>query len=314
MTRGLDDRDGRSLLSLLAPRYWHYWLILAMLRSIALLPYRVQLGIGRALGFLVRKTMRRGRRIAQRNLQLCFPELSSDERARLLERHLSAVGMSVVDMAIGWFMPMGRLRRLVKITGQEHLERAIAQDRGVLLFAAHSTTLEVGAAMLQDLCEKCAGMYRPQRNPVIDRLVRRGRRRFLEELIPRDDIRRLVKLLRSGYVVIYMPDQTYLGNQSAVLPFFAEPAVTNTATTKLAAMSGAVVLTYFYRRLEGAAGYQLDIGPPLPGIPSDNAVDDTRRLFAALERHIRLAPEQYLWTYKKFKRRPAPLGDPYSGA
>jgi KDO2-lipid IV(A) lauroyltransferase len=147
---------------------------------------------------------------------------------------------------------------------------------------------------------------------MMDVLIRRGRSRFADEQIPRDDVRGLLKALKSGYVVAYMPDQTYLGNQSAVLPFFGEPAVTNTATTKLAAMTGAEVLTYFYRRLEGDAGYQVDIGPPLAGLPSGDAIDDTKRLFAALERHIRRAPEQYLWTYKKFKRRPANLGDPYS--
>jgi KDO2-lipid IV(A) lauroyltransferase len=217
-------------------------------------------------------------------------------------------------MAIGWFMPMRRLRRIVKISGKEHLDRALDRNRGVLLFAAHSTTLEVGVALLEDLCERCACMYRPQRNAMMDVLIRRGRSRFAEEQIPRDDVRRLLKALKRGYVVAYMPDQTYLGNQSAVLPFFGEPAIMNTAASKLAAMTGAEVLTYFYRRLDGDAGYEVDIGPPLSGLPSGDAVDDTRRLFAALERHIRRAPEQYLWTYKKFKRRPANLGDPYSHA
>jgi KDO2-lipid IV(A) lauroyltransferase len=122
-SRSKGNRD-LSLLPFLAPRHWPYWLILALLRAVALLPYRVQLIIGRVLGFIVRKTMRRGRTIAKRNLELCFPELGADERARLLERHLSAIGMSFVDMAIGWFMPMRRLRRIVKISGKEHLDRA----------------------------------------------------------------------------------------------------------------------------------------------------------------------------------------------
>jgi len=160
--------------------------------------------------------------------------------------------------------------------------------------------------------DKCACMYRPQRNAMMDVLIRRGRARFASEQIPRDDVRRMLKRLKQGYVVLYFPDQTYLGNQSAMLPFFGEPALTNTATSKLAQISGATVLTYFYRRRADNAGYEVEISPPLPNFPSDDAAADTARLFDALERFIEVAPEQYLWTYKKFKRRPEPYDDPYA--
>jgi KDO2-lipid IV(A) lauroyltransferase len=85
--------------------------------------------------------------------------------------------------------------------------------------------------------------------------------------------------------------------------------VTNTATSKLAAISGAAVLTYFFRRLP-SGDYRVDIGEPLADFPSGSTTRDTQRLFGLLEDYIRLAPEQYLWLYKKFKSRPAPLSDP----
>jgi KDO2-lipid IV(A) lauroyltransferase len=121
----------------------------------------------------------------------------------------------------------------------------------------------------------------------------------------------LLRSLRDNYAVVYLPDQTYLGKQSEVLPFFGEPAVTNTATSKLASISGAPVLPYFFRRLPDG-NYRVDIGPPLGDFPSDSPARDTERLFALLEDYIRLAPEQYLWLYKKFKGRPAPLPDVYA--
>jgi KDO2-lipid IV(A) lauroyltransferase len=71
-------------------------------------------------------------------------------------------------------------------------------------------------------------------------------------------------------------------------------------------------LTFFFRRLPGLAGYRVDIGPPIPGIPSGDALADTRALVARLEAYIRLAPEQYLWLYKKFKGRPPPYPDLYA--
>jgi KDO2-lipid IV(A) lauroyltransferase len=71
------------------------------------------------------------------------------------------------------------------------------------------------------------------------------------------------------------------------------------------------VLPYFFRRLPNG-DYRVDIGAPLDGLPSESPAADTRRLFALLEDYIRLAPEQYLWLYKKFKGRPPPYPDAYA--
>lgn len=300
-----------SFKSFRSPAYWPMWAVWLTLRILALLPYTLQREIGRLLGAIAQSVMRKQARYAARNLEICFPELDAEERARLLARHFDAIGMSFVEMGIGWFTPIERLRRIVKIDGVEHLEKAISSGRGVLLFCGHFTTVEVGVALLEDLCERCACMYRPQRNAMMDVMIRRGRSRFAELQIPRDNVRQLLKALKSGYVVAYMPDQTYIGKQSHVLPFFGEPAVTNTATSKLAKLTGATVLTYFFKRVDDSRGYRIVIGPPLAGLPSDDPLEDTRRLFARLEEQIRSAPEQYLWLYKKFKRRPAELGDAY---
>lgn len=287
------------------------WLLLALLHLAARLPRRAQLTLGRNLGRLLRLLKRREYRVARRNLELCFKESSAAERQRLLDRHFEAVGMSFVEMGMGWFTPLERLLARVAIAGREHLDEALARGKGALLFAAHFTTLEVGVAVLEALVENCSCMYRPQRNAMMDTMIRRGRYRFAKEQIPRDNVRALLRNLRANYAVVYLPDQTYLGKQSELLPFFGEPAVTNTATSKLAAISGATLLPYFFRRLADGT-YRVDIGPPLEDFPSDSASRDTLRLVALLEQYIRLAPEQYLWLYKKFKGRPPPLPDVYA--
>jgi KDO2-lipid IV(A) lauroyltransferase len=301
-----------SLARFWAPRYWPTWLLLGAMRAAARLPMRAQLAIGRALGRTLLRFKRRQREIARRNLELCFPELTPEQRADLLVRHFDSLGMSFIEVGVGWFTPIDDLLRRVSIEGREHLERALA-SQGVLIVSAHFTTLEVGIAILEALVPNCAGMYRPQRDELIDAIVRRGRSRFAKEQIPRDNIRALVRGLRDKRGVLYLPDQTYVGRQTAILPFFGEPALTNSATGKLAEMGNAAVLTYFFRRLPGDAGYRIDIGPPLPGVPSRDSIADSRALFGRLESYIRLAPEQYLWIYKKFKGRPPPFEDPYAG-
>jgi len=287
------------------------WLVLGLMHVAARLPYRWQLRLGRGLGWLLRHVKRREYRSAARNLEICFKTLSAAERRQLLHRHFAAVGMSFIEMGIGWFMPIERLLERVTVFGREHLDAALARGKGALLFTAHFTTLEVGAAVIEALTPNVSCMYRPQRNAMMDVLIRRGRHRFVTEQIPRDNVRALLRSLRNNHAVLYSPDQTYLGNQSALLPFFGEPAVTNTATTKLAQISGATVLPYFFRR-NPSGDYRVDIGPPLADFPTDSPARDSERLFALLEDYIRMAPEQYLWIYRKFKGRPAPFVDVYA--
>jgi KDO2-lipid IV(A) lauroyltransferase len=156
-----------------------------------------------------------------------------------------------------------------------------------------------------------SSLYRPQRNAMMDALILRGRSRFAASQIPRDNVRMLIRRLQKNEAVLYMPDQTYLGNQSKLIPFFGEPAMTNIATSKIAKISGAKVLPYWFRRAPDERHYEVEICPPLESFPTDDPIADTQRLVGLLEERIRVTPEQYLWVYKKFKRRPAGYADPY---
>jgi KDO2-lipid IV(A) lauroyltransferase len=109
----------------------------------------------------------------------------------------------------------------------------------------------------------------------------------------------------------YASDQSYAGKNSALIPFFGEPAMTNTAISRIARRSGAVVLPYYCRRLADDT-YVATIGPPLDGVPSDDEIDDVRRLTQTLEAYIATCPEQYWWIHKRFKGRPASYPDIYA--
>ena len=281
------------------------------MRGIAKLPFRWQLRLGRGVGRILLRLQRRQRRIAARNIDVCFPELSDEARAALLRQHFESLGLSIVEMSLAWFGASAMLRQRVSISGREHLDAALASGNGVLLVMAHFTMLELGAAALESIDAPITCLYRPQGNALMDATIVAGRARFSRSHIPRDNVRALLRRLRANDIVLYLPDQTHIGNQSMLLPFFGEPAQTNIATSKLAAMSGAHVLTYFFRRLPGEAGYEAEIRP-LDSFPGDDAQTDAAQLFGRLEAFIRVAPEQYLWTYKKFKRRPPPLPDIYA--
>jgi len=293
------------------PRYWPVWLLWLWLKLMARLSFPRQIRIGKRLGTLLMPLLDRQRQAAESNLAVCFPELDAAAHSALVRRQFEAFGASLSEMGLGWYAPLEKIKALVRVEGKEHLDAALARGKGAILFMAHFTCLEIGVAILEDICANCGCMYRPQRNAMFDAMILQGRSRFARQQIDKNNVRGLLRALRDNMAIAYLPDHTYTGSQSALLPFFGEPALTNTATSKLAKLSGAAVLPYFFRRLEDDTGYVVEILPPLRDFPTDDAIADTRRLVELLEQRIRRTPEQYLWTYRKFKGRPKNYPDVY---
>ena len=97
----------------------------------------------------------------------------------------------------------------------------------------------------------------------------------------------------------------------ATIPFFDEPAMTSTATSRILEISGATLLPCFHRRCDDSS-YVIHIGAPLKNFPSDSPAKDTTRLMKILEDYIRESPEQYGWMHQRFKNRPEIYPDIYA--
>ena len=289
---------------LFGPRYWLTWLWLGLAwLLVLLLPYRAQLWLGAGLGRLLAWLSPRRRRIAARNLELCFPELGPAQRATLLQQHYRNLGIGVFEAGIAWWWPDRRFARLLRFEGLEHLQNL--GDRGALLLSPHLTSLEIGSSAISlKLC--LDGMYRPNNNPVLDYVQRRGRERRVRtgRARPRDDLRGILKALRQGRILWYAPDQDYGPRRSIFAPLFGHAAATVTATARLATKTGAAVLPYTcFRRADGR-GYHIRVYPPLAEFPSGDALADATRINRLVEHYIRQCPAQYLWVHRRFKTRP----------
>lgn len=286
--------------ALFAPKYWPTWVVLGILRLAQLLPYAVQVLLGTGIGWLLSFLPASYVRIARRNLELCFPELTARERKRLLRRHFQSLGIGIFETANVWWASNAYIRELTEFHGFDELARALAKGRGVIVVGSHFTTMEMGARIL-GTAEPLNVLYRRPKNEVLEWLLARSYRPFARRAIERDDIRLLIRGLRSNEVVWYAPDQSYRKKGAQMVTLFGIPAPTNTFTTRLALMTGAAVLPYFFERLPGARGYRAEICPPLEGYPSDDPVADAERYNRLLEEHIRHVPEQYLWIHRRFK-------------
>ncbi|MEB0208017.1 lipid A biosynthesis lauroyl acyltransferase [Pseudomonas sp. CCC3.1] len=287
------------------PRFWLLWLGLGVLWLVVQLPYKWQLGIGRLLGSLMYRVAGDRRRIAARNLELCFPEKTAAERTMLLKQNFASTGIAFFEMAMSWWWSKPRLAKLAHVEGLEHLKQAQREGKGVILMAFHFTTLEIGAALLGQQ-HTIDGMYREHKNPLFDFIQRRGRERHnLDSLaVERDDVRGMLKLLRSGRAIWYAPDQDYGAKQSIFVPLFGIQAATVTATSKFAKLGKAQVVPFTQQRLADGRGYKLVIHPPLDDFPGESDEADCLRINQWVERAIRECPEQYLWAHRRFKTRP----------
>ena len=284
----------------LLPQYWPMWVALGLLRLLARLSYPALLAFGGALGAFAGRLPLPQVKAARRNIAMCLPGLSAAERERVLRANFRSTGITLGETALAWFAPKERLLALVRIEGLEHVDRLSAAGRGVILLAAHFTTLELGARFAT-AARFVHAVYKPSKNALLSEFFRRYRGAVSASMIASDDIREMIRVLRGGGIVWYAPDQAFRGKGAMMVPLFGVPAPTNVATSRLARMTGAAVLPYFVERLPGTAGYVLRIGAPFEDFPTDDAAADTGRFHRLIEQEVARIPEQYLWVHKRFK-------------
>ena len=295
----------------LLPWYWPTWAALGLLRGLARLGYPALLRIGSALGGALWHLPLPQKRVVRRNLALCLPELDAAARERLAVQHFRESGITLGETALAWFAPPERLLGLVCFEGLDELDRWQASGRGVILLAAHFTTLELGARFAT-AARRVHAVYKPSSNLLVDAAFRRYRVAVSAGMVASDDIRSMVRVLKAGGTVWYAPDQAFRAKGAEMVPFFGVPAASNPATSRLARMTGAVVLPYFVERLPGTAGYVVRIDAALEGFPGDDPVADTLRHHRLIEAEVRRIPAQYLWLHKRFKGLSSDYPDPYA--
>jgi KDO2-lipid IV(A) lauroyltransferase len=300
----------RPLSDFLAPRWWPVWVALGLIRILASLPWPLQTRLARGLGRIAWQLARRDRRVTLINLRLAYPGMTERERRALGRRHFESLVYSLFETGLVWFGDRARLASLVTLEGVEYLQAARARGKGVLLVGAHFTTNEIAATALSLTDQQLDIMYKPSQNALINQLALRGRIRHGARMIPSDRFVELLKVMKRGGIALYAPDQRFEGEGHVVAPLFGVPALSNPGTTFIARATRCAVLCYFTERLADGSGYRMTISPPQPDFPSDDKLRDVTRYHALIEAAARRAPEQYLWSYKRF-RPTAGAADPY---
>lgn len=283
---------------------WLTWLGLWACRLLAFSPSVIRRPSIHMLAMIAHRFGAQRRAVAMTNVRLCFPNWTHEQRAELVRRHFKCYVRAFIDRFIVWFGSADSVRNLVALEGLEFLSSA--EHRPVIILAPHFLGLDAGGLRLQ-LEQRFVSMYSKQSNPVLNAWTLRGRTRFNSPIIiPRQSgIMRLVAHLKRGLPAYFLPDLDFGLRNSIFVPFFGVSAATVTSVVRLSRSLGAVVLPLVTTMTEH--GY---IARFYPGWqhPDDDQKETlaqgVERMNQFIEARVLEAPEQYLWTHRRFKSRP----------
>jgi len=262
--------------------------------------------IGSGLGRLVNLRSNRNKKTALRNLQLCFPELTDEAQSKLTLHNLRETGKNITELGPFWFWKKQKVVNLLADqVGREILDDAKAKGKGVIIASPHFGAWEL-AGLLLSIEAPIHFLYRPNRNPKLDAPVINARERFGGKCYPITSrgLGKLVRALKQGDAVAILPDQEPEQDHGVFAPFYKVPAYTMTFMSKLAIRTGAPVVFTAVERLPKGDGYRVHYFQPDDKIYSDDDVTSATELNRCVEKCINVAPEQYMWNYKRFRKHP----------
>jgi KDO2-lipid IV(A) lauroyltransferase len=277
------------------------YLLVAFLWLLHWLPLPVLRALGWGLGRLLFVLARARREITLTNLRLCFPEMPQAEREKLARAHFVAFSRAVLDRTLGWWASRERLERIIRVTGVERLKDP--DGRPVIMLCPHFVGLDAGATRLSMFVTACS-VYSNQKNPVFNKLLYDGRKRFSDTVLlsRQEGMRRILKALKDGYQFYYLPDMDFGRKESIFVPFFGVQAATIPALSRLVRLTGARVVPCIARQVPD--GYEVEVMQSWENYPGESVEADTAFVNRFIEGQVLRMPEQYFWLHKRFKTRP----------
>ena len=248
------------------------------------------------------------RKIAEKNLSICFPDKNKLQINFLVKKNFEEIGISFFETANAYFANNQKIKEKLIVKNEKYLQEAINNDKSIILLASHFLSLMLGSRALL-LKYGIANIYRPQNNQLFDEIMRSSFVKNGAVMIKTKDTRSMLKAIKSKTPIWYAPDQDLGPNNSIYAPFFKIQTATVSATARLAQSDNTVVLPYHFNR-QGDK-YIMEFQRPLKPYPTMNPLKDASKTNSILEKQILKFPDQYLWVHKRFKTRPDGESDYY---
>lgn len=269
---------------------------------LAYLPLPVLRALGWVLGRILFVLVVPRRKIALRNLALCFPQASPAQHRAWAREAFVVFCQTFLDRSWLWSAPREVVLRRVKLQGALH---ELEGDTPTIIFAPHFYGMDAGGLALPlHTTRAFTSIFSTHPNPALDAWFMRGRQRFgdVRMLNRADGVKPIISSLRKGGLLYLLPDMDFGPNESIFVPFYGMQAATVPSLSRFARLGRAKVVGMVTRLTP--EGYVAEITPAWEHFPTDDVAADTARMNRELERYINPIPGQYYWVHKRFKTRP----------
>ncbi|MDM1310229.1 lysophospholipid acyltransferase family protein [Acinetobacter indicus] len=276
----------------------------SLLKNFSKLPLRLIQVTARSVGWLLYVSNSSARRVTEINLKSAYPELSESERDQLTKRSLKSQCMTYAESVKIWgSAPEFALEQIKVVHGEDIFLDALQNPNGTLAVVPHFGTWELMNAWV-NLHTAPVIMYKPSKNPDVDRFMLEARQRLNATLVPTDEtgVRALFKHLKQGGFAAILPDHVPKESGGIYSPFFGQNALSSTLLSKLAAKTQCSVIGLSCLRREDLSGFELHVQTLSAEINAKDLQLSVDTLNKEMERMINVAPEQYLWGYKRFRK------------
>lgn len=291
--------------SFLLPKYWLSWFGVLLLWFVTFTPIAFRNKLASIIVKLTVKPTSKSYKVVKANLSLCFSDKTESELSEMIARFFYLKARIFLDYAFFWFASEKRLKSIYQIYNEDELIELKSKDKNIILLTGHMLALDYGAQALS-FEHNILGLVKAVKNPVIDWLVVRGRTRFKTRLYGRSfGMKGIIKSIKSGDQFFYLPDEDLSNADSAFVPFFNVQKASITALGRMAKICDAKIIPCASVFNEKTGKYEVHFLPSLSDYPSGDKMADTLRMNQVLEELVLMAPEQYLWTFRYFKNRPA---------
>ena len=271
--------------------------MLTLFRSIGLLPLAWLQRFGDVLGRLFYRLSASERRRIEQHLQLAKAYLPADsDLARIAVESSAHTGRMLAESPWLWFRPADIVASKVQCVNPSVLDDAEAAGKGVLFLTPHIGSFDA-AARWYSTRRPVTVMYKPPKKRWLQPLMKAARNRDTLTAAPASlaGLRQVVRTLRAGGGVAILPDQVPTDGDGQWVPFFGKDAYTMTLPQRLVELTGATVVLVLCERLAPGAGWRLHterlLGTPTP-----------QNCNQAMQALIQRLPEQYLWSYNRYKQ------------
>lgn len=258
---------------------------------------------------------RKHRRIARINLGIAFPEVGDAEADRIIRACYRQMGVSAAEFVHLPKMDAAYIREHFRIEGAEHIRESLeGRNQPAMVMTGHFGNWELLSHVYGAMIAPVAFIVRPLKSDILDRIVTERRECVGNTVIRKaDSAKEVMKILRKRILVGILIDQNVDRHRGILVDFFTRKAYTTFGIARLAlAMNAAIHPGFIFRDTARKFHHVLRFGPPIaidPGAPREEEVERvTRRCNEEMEKAIREAPDQWMWTQRRWKTRP--VGEP----